>query len=107
MNQVKTQIIRKLNTIVELVKHCAAKALPIQDPALMQEVTLAIVTHDGLCKLFEQEGPTANVVSLVNEFGNAVAILYQNMPSEPMPKIVKNNIYFSAPKNNRDKNLLN
>lgn len=79
MNQVKTQVIQKLNAIVELVRHCATKALPTQDQNLMQEVTLAVASHEGLCKLFEEEGATEKVVSLVNEFGRAIVELYHNI----------------------------
>jgi len=107
MNQVKTQIVQKLNAIVELVRHCATKALPTQDQKLMQEVTLAVVTHEGLCKLFEQNGPTENVVLLVNEFGRAVAELYHDIisfsPSTPAPRPKITQFTARRP----DKNLLN
>jgi len=104
MNQVKTQIIQKLNAIVELVRHCATKALPTQDPNLMHEVTLAVVSHEGLCKLFEEEGPTEKVVLLLNEFGHAVVQLYRNIEDfKPAaePKVT----HFTARK--PEKNLLN
>jgi hypothetical protein len=101
----KTQVVQKLNAIVELVRHCATKVVPTQDPTLMQEVTLAAVTHEGLCKLFEQNGPTENVINLVNDFGNAVAELYRNIdnfkPAKPPLKVTQ----FTSKR--PDKNLLN
>jgi len=105
MNQVKTQIIQKLNTIVELIRHCATKALPTQDSTLMQEVTMAVVTHEGLCKLFEQDGPTENVVLLVNEFGRAVAGLYKNVTAFKPKATPLKMPHFSTKRS--DKNLLN
>lgn len=104
MDKVKTQVIQKLNAIVELVRHCATKALPTQDQALMQEVTLAVVSHEGLCKLFEEEGASEKVVTLINEFGHAVAQLYksiENFKSNPIPKLA------AFPSKRLDKNLLN
>lgn len=104
MNQIKTQVIQKLNAIVELVRHCATKALPTQNQTLMQEVTLAVVSHEGLCKLFEEEGASEKVVTLVNEFGHAVAELYKNIDSfkpDPTPKLT------AFPSKRTDKNLLN
>lgn len=101
MNQIKIQVVQKLNAIVELVKHCATKALPTKEQSLMQEVTLAVVTHEGLCKLFEQEGPTENVILLINEFGRAVAELYNNIST--FESTVKSAFSSKRP----DKNLLN
>lgn len=105
MNQLKAQIIQKLNVIVELIKHCASKALPIQNQSLMQEVTLAIITHEGLCKLFEQEGSTENVVSLINDFGMAVAELYNNIST--FKSDTQLSIALSSLSKRPDKNLLN
>jgi hypothetical protein len=104
MNQIKAQIVRKLNVIVELVRLCAAKALPTQDQLLMQEVSLAVITHEGLCKLLEQEGESEKVVTLTNEFGRAVADLYKNIINfKPAP------VFKMPPLTNKrqDKNLLN
>src|SRR5713226_3751393 len=95
MNQVKTQVIQKLNAIVELVRHCATKVLPTQNQTLMQEVSLAVVTHEGLCRLFEENGATENVVSLVNDFGHAVAELYNNITTFK-PATTPKNIPFTS-----------
>ena len=106
MNPIKTQVVQKLNTIVELIRHCATKVLPTQDQTLMQEVTLAIVTHEGLCKLFEQDGPTESVVLLVNEFGNAAAELYRNIINfKPVAIKPFKTTQFTTKRS--DKNLLN
>lgn len=99
MNQVKTQVIQKLNAIVELVRHCATKVIPTQDQALMQEVTLAAVTHEGLCKLFEQDGATEHVIVLVNDFGRAVAELYHNI-EDFKPATPPKTTYFTAKRPN-------
>ena len=105
MNQIKIQITQKLNAILELVRHCATKALPIQDQTLMQEVTLAIVTHDGLCRLFEKDGPTENVVLLVNEFGRAISQLYYDITNyKPAAAPIKITQFTTK---RADKNLLN
>jgi hypothetical protein len=104
MNQIKTQIIQKLNAIVELVRHCATKVLSTQDQTLMQEVTLGVITHEGLCRLFEEKGPVREVVLLVNDFGHAIAELYQkitNFKPSTTPKITQ----FTSKR--LDKNLLN
>jgi hypothetical protein len=105
MNQLKIEVVQKLNAIVELVRHCATKVVSTQDQTLMQEVTLAAITHEGLIKLFEQNGPTQNVITLVNDFGRAVSDLYHNIstfkPTPILPKITQ----FTTKR--PDKNLLN
>lgn len=107
MNKIKTQVVQKLNAIVELVRHCATKVIPIQNQAFMQEVTLAVVTHEGLCKLFEDNGPTENVISLVNDFGRAVAELYNNIVAFKPTPVTAPKINFSARRTDKNKNLLN
>lgn len=105
MNQVKTQVIQKLNAIVELVRHCATKAVSTQDQTLMQEVTLAVVTHESICKMFEEHGPAENVVVVVNEFGHTVAKLYNKLDTFKPQSIRTPQINFTAKRS--DKNLLN
>lgn len=102
MNRLKSEIATKLNVTVELVKHCAAKAVPTNNHNFMQEVTLAAITHEGLCKLFEQDGPTKNVTSLVNDFGNVIAELYNTIVTFKPQLMTKT---FHSKK--LDKNLLN
>lgn len=102
MNKIKTEVVQKLNAIVELVRHCATKVIPTQDQTLMQEVSLAVISHEGLCKLFEEKGPTENVVELVNDFGHAVADLYTKIDNfKSAPKIS----HFTS--RQPDKNLIN
>lgn len=111
MNQIKTQLVQKLNAIAELIRHCATKVIPTQNQMLMQEVSLAVVTHEGLCKLFEQNGPTESVILLVNQFGHAVAELYQNITSFSLkpsrPDEALNRFKTMRAAKRTDKNLLN
>lgn len=79
MNKAKTQVVQKLNVIVELVRHCAVEVVSTNDPILIQETTLAAVTHESLCRLFEESGPSEEVVGLVNDFGRAIADLYKKI----------------------------
>src|SRR6478609_8653827 len=102
---IRIQIVQKLNAIVQLIKHCATKSVPSHDQAIMQEITLAIVTHEGLCKLFEQEGPTQNFVSLINDFGNAVSQLYKKI-SVSKEVTIQPKISFPSYQSNSNKNLL-
>ena len=108
MNDLKRQITSKLNSIVALIKRCATKTLATQDPVLTQEVMLSVITHETLCSLVEQEGPTQKVVELVNEFGRAVVQLYTNIENfkssnvpATFPKLTQFN--FKKP----DKSMLN
>lgn len=107
MNELKRQVTHKLNSIIAIIKQCANKVMLTSGPALSQEVMLAVITHETLCALFEQNGPTEEVVKLVNEFGIAAAELYKTVvetkPEENLTQVKFNQFNLKKP----DKPMLN
>ncbi len=81
MKQARQELTTKLNAISGIIKQCALQVFKVQDPTLMQETTLAAITHESLCDLLERDGETKQVITLINDFGKAVVQLYDNIVS--------------------------
>ncbi len=78
-NTIKLEVFDKLNSVSLLIKQCALEVYKTKDIDLMQETALAAVTHESLCELLGKDGHTDKVIGLINDFGKAVAQLYDNI----------------------------
>ncbi len=78
-NDLRMEVAKKLNAVAAIIKECAIKAYLSHDQALIQEATLAAITHETLCERLEQNGYTEDTIALINDFGNAVSQLYSNL----------------------------
>lgn len=108
MNHLRPQVVQKLNSIAAVIKKCSSKVIETNDPLLIQEASLAVYTHEGLCTLFERDGVTENLINLVNQFGKAVVRLYNGIEDFKVTTFTNKPItttQFNIKKN--DKTLLN
>lgn len=72
----KDDVVKKLNAISVILHKCVQESKGTTDYELVQDIALAAITHELLYQLLLKEGPSANVISMIEEFGPATADLY-------------------------------
>jgi hypothetical protein len=96
--QLRNEVLNKLNSIAQVIKECALQVFNSTRDDLIQETTLAAITHETLCDLVERDGYTEKTIGLINDFGKAVVELYANITNsaaieeDPVEIVVKDTI---------------